>query len=228
MKKIFNIFLLLIGLGFYLGCGAWGPNEDAVKNTVKANAIKFLDSNGIFFWKWGSPRLSEIWDIAEIIIENNYKQKDPFTGGDLYIYEVKVKLKAKKDFKDAYCDEKINVKKGDSRNMVGTFSFEKYGKEWRYTALNLHGFSFKREDPKELVQESKTLSLTPPQTKPIGKEFLLAIILAVAVLGITSLTILTKIQKRKVTPVKINFCPECGTKVQSDDRFCQECGKGLG
>ncbi|MBS3919498.1 MAG: zinc-ribbon domain-containing protein [Deltaproteobacteria bacterium] len=27
---------------------------------------------------------------------------------------------------------------------------------------------------------------------------------------------------------RINFCPECGAKVQSDDKFCQECGNGLG
>ena len=62
---------------------------------------------------------------------------------------------------------------------------------------------------------------------PIGKEFLLVIILTVAILGIASLIIMTKIQKRKVTQGNFNFCPECGTKNNSDDNFCQNCGQSL-
>ncbi len=62
---------------------------------------------------------------------------------------------------------------------------------------------------------------------PIGKEFLLAIILGIAILGIASLIIMTKIQKRKVTPEYFNFCPECGTKASARDNFCQNCGQSL-
>lgn len=35
-------------------------------------------------------------------------------------------------------------------------------------------------------------------------------------------------EKHKNDIPAFNFCPECRAKVQSDDRFCQECGKGLG
>jgi len=62
---------------------------------------------------------------------------------------------------------------------------------------------------------------------PIGKEFLLAIILGIAILGIASLIILTKIQKRKVIQEKFNFCPECGAKANTNDNFCQNCGQSL-
>jgi len=62
---------------------------------------------------------------------------------------------------------------------------------------------------------------------PIGKEFLLAIILGIAILGIVSLIILTKIQKRKVGPEYFNFCPVCGAKASPFDNFCQNCGGSL-
>jgi len=62
---------------------------------------------------------------------------------------------------------------------------------------------------------------------PVGKEFLLAIILGIAILGIASLIILTKIQKRKVAPEYFNFCPECGAKANLNDNFCQKCGQKL-
>jgi membrane protease subunit (stomatin/prohibitin family) len=34
-------------------------------------------------------------------------------------------------------------------------------------------------------------------------------------------------RKEKATIPEINFCPDCGLKVDSEDWFCQNCGKGL-
>jgi len=216
-----------------LGCDISGPSDQLVKNTVNSLAEKHFSV------------ISNEYEILNVTIENKYKQKDPMSGMDAFIYEVTVSLKAKKNFTYDYWkawnlqlhlaeslfdkDGRVkSVAKGTTKQYKGTFAFSKYGKEWRYEALDLHGFSFKREVPKELVQESKSHSGSILQTKPIGKEFLLAIILGIAIFGIASLIILTKIQKRKVIQEKFSFCPECRTKVQSDDRFCPECGKGLG
>jgi len=233
MKHNMLIILLLLFLLTMLGCEISGPSDQLVKNTVNSLAEKHFSV------------ISKEYEILNVTIDNKYKRKDPMSGMDAFIYEVKVSLKAKKDFTYDYWkawnlqlhlaeslfdkDGRVkSVKKGTVKEYKGKFAFSKYGKEWRYTALDLHGFSFKREVPKELVQESKSHSGSLLQTKPIGKEFLLAIILGIAILGIASLIIMTKIQKRKVTQEKFSFCPECRAKVQSDDRFCHECGSKIG
>jgi len=74
-----------------------------------------------------------------------------------------------------------------------------------------------------LVVSSKPPLISLPREKVLP----LAIILAVVILGITFLTILTKIQKRKADQEKFNFCPECGTKANPGDNFCQNCGQSL-
>lgn len=72
------------------------------------------------------------------------------------------------------------------------------------------------------------LFIKSKSSRLIGREFLLVIILAIAILGIAPLIIITKIQKRKVTQEKFNFCQECGVKVNPNDNFCQNYGEKLG
>jgi ribosomal protein S27AE len=92
---------------------------------------------------------------------------------------------------------------------------------------NVRGFKGRSLVWERTRPSDNRLFIKSKSSGPIGKEFLLAIILAVAVFGITFLIILTKIQKRKVTHEKFSFCPECGTKVNSDNNFCQNCGQSL-
>jgi len=74
--------------------------------------------------------------------------------------------------------------------------------------------------------DSKLVIKSKP-SEPFVKAYLLAIILAVAIVAVTFLSILSKIQKRKVTLEEYIFCPECGTKADPGDNFCQNCGQGL-
>jgi len=238
MKRNMLIVHLLPFLFMMLGCDISGPSDQLVKNTVNSLAEKHFSV------------ISNEYEILNVTIDNKYKQKDPMSGMDAFIYEVAVSLKAKKDFTYDYWkawnlqlhlaeslfdkDGRVkSVKKGTVKEYKGKFAFLKYGKEWRYTALDLHGFSFKREVPKERVQESKTTSVTPPLTKPSllnipkEKKLPLIIILGFAAGVVIFLTVLTKIKKRKITHEEINFCPECGTKSFADDNFCPNCGKSL-
>lgn len=92
---------------------------------------------------------------------------------------------------------------------------------------NVRGFKGRSLVWERTLPSDNKLFIRSKSSGPIGKEYLLAIILAVAILGIASLIIMTKIQKRKVTVEKFNFCPECGTKVNLGDNFCHNCGESL-
>lgn len=64
----------------------------------------------------------------------------------------------------------------------------------------------------------------PP--KLIG-EIVTIIIISLLVVGGVAFFIFKKIRPPKVVTQQYNFCPECGTKNNSDDNFCQNCGQSL-
>jgi len=57
-------------------------------------------------------------------------------------------------------------------------------------------------------------------------RFVIAFVILCIVIGV-ALLIFKTTRKKKGTIPEINFCPDCGSKVDSEDRFCQNCGKGL-
>jgi len=69
-----------------------------------------------------------------------------------------------------------------------------------------------------------TIKSKPP--KPIG-EIVTLIITALFVVGGVAIFIFKKIRNPKVVSQQYNFCPECGTKNNSDDNYCQNCGQSL-
>lgn len=71
------------------------------------------------------------------------------------------------------------------------------------------------------------LFIKSKSSEPFVKAYLLAISLAVAIVAVTFLSILSKIQKRKVTLEEFNFCQECGAKADPSDNYCQNCGQSL-
>ena len=60
---------------------------------------------------------------------------------------------------------------------------------------------------------------------PMNRFVVVLVILGV-LLGVAVL-IFKMTRKQKVTVSEFSFCPECGIKVQPEDKFCQECGKVL-
>jgi len=61
----------------------------------------------------------------------------------------------------------------------------------------------------------------------IGNTVLIFVILLLGIGVVAAIFIFKRARKPKIIAQGISFCPECGIKVQPEDKFCQECGKVL-
>jgi hypothetical protein len=62
---------------------------------------------------------------------------------------------------------------------------------------------------------------------PLGNTILIAIILIVGIGIVAAIFIFKNLRSPRVKIQGLSFCPECGTKVNSEDNFCQGCGQSL-
>jgi hypothetical protein len=90
---------------------------------------------------------------------------------------------------------------------------------------NIKGFSSNSLIWNRTASSGNKLFVKSKAPEPMNKFVIVFVILCVVV-GV-ALLIFKVTRKEKATIPEINFCPDCGSKVDSEDRFCQNCGKGL-
>jgi len=90
---------------------------------------------------------------------------------------------------------------------------------------NIKGFSGNSLVWDRTVSSGNRLSVKSKPPEPMNTLVIVLVILGI--IGGVALLIFKTTRKKKGTIPEINFCPDCGSKVDSEDRFCQNCGKGL-
>jgi len=226
IKKIFVLAILILGF-FLSGCLEADIEIDLKRNGSGEMRMKILPLE---------VSLNSMIDLVEVDLRRNqnYRDSDIRKGSES---DGRSSLFIRKKFKKIEeADENcrfISHKEHDEFTMnvphdfLGIVKKVKVNMPNQIINSNVRNFKGRslvwernRSSDNRLFIKSKSSGL-------IGKEFLLLIILGIAILGIASLIVMTKIQKRKVAPEYFNFCPECGTKANLNDNFCQKCGQKL-
>jgi hypothetical protein len=91
---------------------------------------------------------------------------------------------------------------------------------------NIKGFSGNSLIWNRTASSSNRLFVKSKPPEPMNTVVIVIVILGI-IAGVATV-IFKMTRKQKVTVSEFNFCGECGSRIDSDDRFCQSCDQKLG
>ena len=113
---------------------------------------------------------------------------------------------------------------GDLLGIVKKVSIKMPGKIIESNVKNYEGRSLIWDRTSSPI--SRLIIKSKPE-EAIGNTILILVILLLGIGVVAAIFIFKRARKPKIIAQGISFCPECGIKVQPEDKFCQECGKVL-
>jgi len=90
---------------------------------------------------------------------------------------------------------------------------------------NIKGFSGNSLIWNRTASSGNKLFVISKPPEPMNSLVIVLIILSI--IGGVALIIFKMTRKQKVTVSEFKFCPECGSKAEIDDLFCQNCGQKI-
>lgn len=174
---------------------------------------------------------------ADLRSKQGYRDSDIRKGTESDGRKYLIVRKAFKDIKDAepncgflsykeYDQFVMNIP-GDFLGIVKTVRVTMPGKIIKSNTGEISGSSlvWYRTQP----SDDKLIIISKPSLLALhkGKTILLAVTLFSVIGAVISIVVLTKLRKKKILREKINFCPECGKKILSNNYFCPNCGQKL-
>jgi len=173
-------------------------------------------------------------------LENDLKSKQSYKDSDVtkkVESDGRVSLFTRKKFKrveeaDEHCrftsqkdyDQFTMNIPGDLLGIVKKVSIKMPGKIIEANVKNYEGRSLIWDRTSSPI--SRLIIKSKPE-EAIGNTILILVILLLGIGVVAAIFIFKRVRKPKIIVQGISFCPECGIKVQPEDKFCQECGKVL-
>jgi len=224
MKKSFSLLLML--LGFILtSCIEAEVNVDLNRDGAGEMRMKVLPLD---------RSLNSMIDLLESDLRKNqsFKDSDMTRNSES---DGRVSLNVRKKFnrvdevdktfkfisKEDSCEFQMIIPRED-HEIVRKVTVNMPGE---IIESNIKGFSGNSLVWNRAVSSGNKLFVKSKPPQPMNKFVIVFVILCI--IGGVALLIFRMTRKQKVTVSEFSFCAECGIKVQPEDKFCQECGKGL-